>query len=115
MKKLLIPLFSLTLIVGCMSPSQQRTTFNTLGSAEATATAAVDGYYLAAAKGLADTNGIPVVTRSYNQFQGVMQTAVILSKNNTNALATANIMSELSTVIGTVASFSPTKVNVTPK
>lgn len=114
MKKLSILVLSTALlIVGCTT-SQQRTTFNTLGSVEATATATVDGYYLATVKGLADTNGIPVVTKAYNDFQGVMQTAVVFAQNNTNALAPANVMQELSSVVSTVALFSSHKSNITP-
>ncbi len=113
-KRLLIPLLSLTLFIGCMTANQQRTTFNTLGSIEQTATATVTGYYVACAKGFADTNGIPKVASSFNKFQGVMQVAVILAQNNTNALATENVMQELSAVTATVATFT-TKTPLTIK
>lgn len=113
MKKLLIPLLSIAL-VGCSILSHnQRTVYNTLGSVEQTATATVQGYYVAAAKGFADTNGIPTVAKAYNKFQGVMQIAVVFAQNNTNALATDNVLQELSTVTSTVALFS-TKTTVTP-
>ncbi len=100
----------IALAFGCTT-SQQRTAYNTLASAETTATATVDGYYLACVKGFADTNGIPTVTKAYNKFQGVMQVAVLLAQNNTNALAPANVMTELSVVVSTVAVFTPTKSN----
>ncbi len=105
MKKLISSILVGLILIGCTT-SQQRTTYNTLASVEATATATVDGYYLACAKGFADTNGIPLVTRSYNKFQGVMQVAVLVAQNNTNALAPANVMEELSTVVQTVATFT---------
>ncbi len=114
MKKLLslIGLSALLIVfVGCTT-TQQRTAYNTLAGVEATATATVDGYYLACAKGLANTNGIPTVTQSYNKFQGVMQVAVLLAQNNTNALAPANVMAELSTVVSTVAIFTPTQPKI---
>lgn len=114
MKKLLmIPLVSLAL-VGCTFFSHnQRTIYNTLGSVEQTATATVQGYYVACAKGFADTNGIPKVASSYNKFQGVMQVAVVLAQNNTNSLAPDNVLQELAVVTSTVATFT-TKTPVTP-
>lgn len=113
MKKLLIPILGLCLLIGCTT-SQQRTNYNTLASVEATATATVDGYYLACVKGLASTNGIPQVTKAFNEFQGVMQVAVLVAQNNSNALAPANVLQELSYVVASVATFSPTKVTTTP-
>jgi hypothetical protein len=99
---------SLLICIGFVAcnTTQQRRSFNTLASTEATATAAVDGYYLAAAKGLADTNGIPKVTKAYNEFQGVMQVAVLLANNNSNALSSSNVLQELSAVVSAVAEFS---------
>lgn len=109
-----ILLLSATVFSGCSLLSRnQRTIYNTLGSVEETATATVQGYYVAAAKGFADTNGIPKVASAYNKFQGVMQVAVVLAQNNTNALAPDNVLQELSVVTSTVANFS-TKTVVTP-
>lgn len=105
----------LAAFTGCgLLSHNQRTIYNTLGSTEATATATVDGYYLSCAKGFSDTNGIPNVTAAYNKFQGVMQTAVAFAQNNTNALAPANVVQELSSVVSTVAMFSPRTVTPTP-
>lgn len=113
-KKLLLPLLSIALLVGCSILSKnQRTVYNTLGSVEQTATAIVQGYYVAAAKGFADTNGVPKVASAYTKFQGVMQVAVMIAQNNTNALAPDNVLQELATVTSTVATFS-TKTVVTP-
>lgn len=113
----LLSIGALLIVVGC-STSQQRTNFNTLGSIEATGTATVDGYYLAAAKGLADTNGIPEVSKVYNEFQSVMQVAVLLAQNNSNAIAPSNVVQELSLVVSAVAKFAPqtslTKITPTP-
>lgn len=114
MKKLLIPLFSIVLITGCgLLSHNQRTIYNTLGSVEQTATATVKGYYTACIKSYADTNGIPQVASSYTKFQSVMQNAVLLAQNNTNALATDNVLQELASVTSTVATFSTKKV-ITP-
>lgn len=107
---------SLALLVGVAgcTTSQQRTNYNTLASVEATATATVQGYYVACAKGFADTNGIPRVTKAYNEFQGVMQVAVVFAQNNSNALASASVMQELSAVVSAVATFSPVEVTPVP-
>ena len=119
MKKLILligAVICLTAVIntGC-STTQQRTTYNTLAATEATATATVDGYYLAAAKGLAPTNGIPTVAKAYNDFQAVMQVSVILAQNNSNVLASSNVMQELSAVVSAVAQFSPSTLKtVTP-
>lgn len=115
MKKLLnIPLLSILLMTGCAFLSHnQRTIYNTLSSVEQTATATVKGYYTACAKGFADTNGIPKVANAYTKFQGVMQVAVVIAQNNTNALATDNVLQELAVVTSTVATFS-TKTIITP-
>lgn len=98
--------------MGCTT-TQQRTTFNTLASVEATATATVDGYFLAAAKGLADTNGIPTVSKAFNNFQSVMTLTGTLVQNNSNVLAPANVMQELSELTSTIAQFTTKSVTAT--
>lgn len=117
MKKLLsligATIIGAVIITGC-STSQQRTIYNTLASTEAAAQATTTGYFTAAAKGLADTNGIPQVSKAFNDFQAVMQVAVVVAQNNSNALAPANVVQELSVVISTVGQFTSTKVNLTP-
>jgi hypothetical protein len=116
MKKLLIliGIVATTLFATSCSTSQQRTTYNTLAATEATATATVDGYFLAAAKGLASTNGITTVAKAYNDFQSTMQVAVILAQNNSNVLASSNVMQELSTVVSAVAQFTSSSHSVVP-
>ena len=103
-------------IAGC-STTQQRTTYNTLASVEATATATVDGYFLAAVKGLAPTNGIPTVSKAYNEFQSTMTVAIDLAQNNSNALASSNVLQELSDVVKAVSQFAApttTSPKITP-
>ncbi len=75
---------------GC-STAQQRTGYNTIATLEASATAAVDGYFLLVVKGVVPTNGVPVVSKDYNLFQGGAKVAVDLVQNNTNALAPASL------------------------
>jgi uncharacterized lipoprotein NlpE involved in copper resistance len=95
------------LIVGC-NTTQQRTTYNTLGALEATATAAVDGYYAATIKGLAPTNGIPTVSKAFNEFQASFVVAIDLAQNNSNVLADTNLQQEAADVITAVTQFFPT-------
>jgi NAD/NADP transhydrogenase beta subunit len=117
---LLAGVAALALSITACNTTQQRTVFTTLGSLESTATAGVDGYFLAAVKGLADTNGIPKVSALYNKFQVDMQAAVLLAQNNTNALATTNLVAEAGAMLSAVAQYYPVpktqieKVNPTP-
>lgn len=113
-RNLSILLLSCVAIMGCTT-TQQRTNYNTLASVDATAKATVDGYYLAAAKGLADTNGIPVVSKAYNDLESILQVAVLLAQNNSNAIAPSNVVQELSVIVSTVAQFTPTSIKqITP-
>lgn len=103
----MIQVLSLLLLCnnGCTT-NAQRTAYNTLASVEATENATVTGYFTAAAKGLADTNGIPKVAKVHNDFQSIMQVAAITAQNGSNSLAPAAVMSELSAVVTTVAQFT---------
>ena len=89
---------------GC-NTSQQRTTYNTFYSVEATTTAAVDGYYAATIKGIAPTNGIPKVSKAYNAFQDSFLVAIDLAQFNTNALAPSSLQQESADVIALVGQF----------
>ncbi len=113
--------FSFVVIFACLmgcNTTQQRTTYNTLASVEATGTATADGYFLAAAKGLAPTNGIPTVAKAFNEFQATMTLAETLAQNNSNALAPSNVLAELSGLVNVVSQFAPltstTKITPTP-
>lgn len=99
--------------VGC-NTTQQRTAYTTLAAVEMTTTATVDGYYLATIKGLASTNGIPQVSRAYNDFQKAFVLAVDLVQNNTNALAPAALVQEGSDVVSLVGQFYQPKITPTP-
>lgn len=113
-----IPVFSGMLLFHGCSTASQRTEYNTLASVEASGTALVDGYYLAAAKGLATTNGIPKVAKEFNQFQSVISAAELLAENGSNALAPSNVVAEFSVLAGVVSEFAPqtstTKITPTP-
>lgn len=94
----------LALIQGCTT-SQQRIAFNTIGSLETTTTAAVDGYFLAVAKGGVSTNGVPAVSRDYNKFQGGVLVALDIVQNNTNALAPASLQQLSTDLISEIGQF----------
>jgi len=94
----------LAIIQGCTT-SQQRIAFNTIGTLETATTAAVDGYFLAVTKGDVPTNGVPVVSRDYNKFQGGVIVALDLVQNNTNALAPASLQQLSTDLISEIGQF----------
>ena len=106
----LATLVALAVSITACNTTQQRLAYNTLGSLESTATAAVDGYFSATIKGIAATNGIPKVASAYNKFQADMRVAVDLAQNNTNALAGTNLVQEAADVISVVNQFYPANI-----
>jgi hypothetical protein len=99
----------LFLFVAC-NTTQQRIAANTISSLDITTTAAVDNYYAATIKGLAPTNGIPTVSKAYNQFHKDEIIAIDLAQNNTNALAPDNLTQEAADVLSAVAAIFPPAV-----
>lgn len=87
----------------------QRTTFNTIGAAEVTASAAVDGYYTAVINKVAGTNQVPQVSQAFNQFQAAATLAATLDQAGTNAIAPAALNTELTQLLSLVATLVPTK------
>lgn len=105
---------AISFVSGC-NGNQQRIAYTTLASVEMTTTAAVDGYYSAVIKGIANTNGIPKVSKAYNDFQKAFVLAVDLAQNNTNALAPLPLQQEASDVISLVGQFyNPSLEKITP-
>lgn len=96
MKKLCLFLGIIT-IIGCTT-TQQKATFNTLYSLENTTTGVYDGYIALVAKGSVPTNGVPSVSKAFNDFQASMQVAVILAQNNINAIAPSNLVAEATSI-----------------
>lgn len=105
--------FTMVGLIAC-NTTQQRVAYTTLASLEMTTTAAVDGYYTAVIKGIASTNGIPQVSKAYNDFQKSFVLAVDLAQNNTNALAPLSLQQEASDVISLVGQFYQPKITPTP-
>ncbi len=92
-----VVLLAAAMIVGgvtACNTTQQRTAANTLSITHDVVQTGVEGYFQAAAMGIASTNGIPPVAGAYTKFQKVYLTAVDLAQNNTNALAPDNVLKE---------------------
>lgn len=95
---------AVVIITGCTTNSQ-RTAYNTIASVEQTATVAVDDYYTLVIQGKLSTNGIPTISKAYNDLQATISLAVLTTENGTNALAPGNIVleaSQLGTLITTI-------------
>ena len=103
----LIPTLALSLLVsGCTSTSQ-RTTYNTIATVEQTATVAVDDYYTLVLQSKLSTNGVPEVSKAFNDLQAAAVLATSVAQNGTNNLAPANLVleaSQLGTLITTLES-----------
>ena len=91
----------LAVFVGCTT-STQRTTFNTIASVEATASASVNAYYTAVLKGQASTNGVPLVSNAFNDLQASLTLAAAADQAGTNALAPANLTAELTDLLNLI-------------
>ncbi len=87
---------------GCTT-TQQTAAYKTLYSLEQTTTAAVDAYYAGAIKGTWSTNGIPAVSRAYDDFQLSMTAAVALAAGNSNAVAPAGLVDKSTGIINTIS------------
>ena len=95
MKNIILIGVVLLVVVGCTTTSQ-RTAYNTIATVEQTATLAVDDYYTAVIKGITTTNGVPQVSKAYNDLQAAGTLAALASQAGTNALAPASLVLEAS-------------------
>jgi hypothetical protein len=96
MKKSLIGL-SLLVVAGCTT-TQQVTAFNSINTVEQAATLAVKDYFALVIKGTVTTNGVPAVSRAYNDLQAAGTLAAAASQAGANALATSNLVVEASSL-----------------
>lgn len=94
-------------IVGC-NTTQQTQAYKTIASIEAAAVAAYDGYCTAVIKGYATTNALPQVSQKFNQIQIACTVAAATSQAGTNALASAQLTSELSDLNALIVSLTAT-------
>jgi hypothetical protein len=102
MKKRLLMTFGIVaILVGCTT-TQQTITEKTLSGLEIATTGAYDAYTALVVKGALPTNDLPKVSHAYNDFQAAEQVAVLAAQNNTNALATTNLVEESAAVINLI-------------
>lgn len=92
-------------VVGCkLTP--QKVAVNTLFSLQKTTVAAYDGYIGEVIAGRVKTNGVPAVSKKFNQFQAATLVALDGVEWNTNALPPANITLLSSDLLNLIATFS---------
>jgi hypothetical protein len=94
--------------VGCTT-SQQTTAANTIGTVSATATAAYDGYCRAIITGIASTNQLPQVSSAYNDLLASCVVAESVAQSGTNALADANLVTEVNALVSLISTATKTK------
>lgn len=107
-KTLLLTILVSIIVVGCTT-SSQRTTYNTIATVEQTATLAVDDYYKLVIKGTVSTNGVPTVSKAFNDLQVTGQLAAVTAENGTNALAPASLVLEASQLGVLITTFESNK------
>lgn len=115
MKKLLICslALSLTTLSSCLfiscSTSSQKTAYNTIATVEQTATLGVDDYYKLVLAGTVTTNGVPAVSKAYNDLQAAAQLAASVAASGTNALATGSLVIEASNLGNLITALEASK------
>lgn len=107
-KTLLLTALISIIVVGCTT-SSQRTTYNTIATVEQTATLAVDDYYKLVIKGTVSTNGVPTVSKAFNDLQVTGQLAAVTAENGTNALAPSSLVLEASQLGVLITTFESNK------
>jgi hypothetical protein len=108
MKKLIIPVLGLAVFITACSTSSQRTEYNTIATIEQTASTAIDGYYTLVIKGVISTNGVPTVSKAFNDLQASAALAATIASSGTNALAPSSLVLEASQ-LGSLISTLETK------
>lgn len=107
--KILFALIALATIIVACNITQQTTAYNTIAAVEVTATTAVNGYYALIIKGVVPTNSVPQVSRAFNDLQLACTLAAATAQAGTNALATANLTTELGDLTTLITSLIPSK------
>lgn len=88
-------LLIIELLSGCAG-GPQRTTFNTIGAIDATATASITELFKEAINHEIPTNNVPEASLRYNQLHAALLIASVTAQNGTNALAPAALVQEAS-------------------
>jgi len=97
-------LLSFGFVTGCAT-NQQRIAYNSLYSVEKVTVGSYDGYIDSVISGMSTTNGVPAVSKKFNQFQSSFVVALDAAQFNTNAIAPASLVIESEDVINLIATF----------
>ena len=89
---------ALSLAIVACNTTQQQTAYNTIYTIEQTATVGVNTYYALVIKGTVPTNGVPAVSKAFNDLQAACALAAAASQAGSNALATSNLVVEASSL-----------------
>lgn len=100
--KLRLLTIALGLILAGCSTGSVNIANKTLTGLEVATTGAYDTYDALVIKGSLPTNDVPKISRAYNDFQASMQVASVLAQNNTNILATTNLVTASEKVINLI-------------
>lgn len=86
---------------GC-STNQQSTAYKTIFGLEKTVAAADSAYLDLVIAGKVPTNDVPKVTKAFNQFQADVTLALDAVQFNTNALASASLITESQDILNVI-------------
>lgn len=92
----------LALTAATCKPSQQRTAYNTVYSAEQAATSAMSGYFDLVIQGKVATNSVPSVTAKFNVFQRTVDLASSAIAFNPTNPAPADVQAALNDVLAII-------------
>lgn len=84
------------MLTGCLKPSQQRTTVNTIWSVGQVADASYKAYLDSVIAGTVATNNVPQISQRYREFQAAFSTAVTVAALNTNAPPSVELLNAAS-------------------
>lgn len=93
------------IVVGCTT-NQQKVAFNSLATLEQTTTAAVDAYDSLVIQGKVATNGVPQVSKAYNDFQVSFVLALDAVRFNTNAVSPPSLVVESQDLVNLISTLS---------
>jgi hypothetical protein len=103
-----VTLLIASIIIGCTT-SQTTTAYNTLSGLETAVSGAYNGYLTLVVQGTVPTNNVPVVSKSFNDFQAAFIVATVAAQNNTNALAPTNLVTEAGAVVNLITTVEANK------
>lgn len=102
----LVAIFAPPLVLTGCKGTPHKQAVNTLFTLQATTVAAYDGYIGEVIAGRVKTNGLPTVSRKFNQFQASTLVALDAVEWNTNALAPNSLLLLSGDLLNLIATFS---------